>query len=406
MAWAQLTSNSTIYKGDTTPITFAIYSSTGVVSPFTSANGSATVTVISADNGILYFTDQMLAYENGQWVLPIESNSFDNAATALSAPGRFTTLTAQLQVTAIGYFGPTVQTLAPVQLNLVLNLADQLQTLSTYTVDGGAPQLEPTPWGTYNPDSPWKHFFCNPGDVMAKLAGVDTRRFEAKIAENMPVPPVPGLGTLGSWISYLISLEESAVESDLNQPYRPQQITQHLDGNGEVTMYLPFYPIISVEECILNAIISVQWYTFQYIRYVDSLGFASEQYIYDADLLIDSALGSLTIPPRILYLNTTAVPFWNYTFLKGDRNVSVVYTFGFKNPQCVPDAFRSAVACRVAMKVLYGIGMMAGEGASEVSIENVRTAYSRNHNLPYSDLFDRLDKECKKTLNKWKRITV
>ena len=262
----------------------------------------------------------------------------------------------------------------------------------------------PAPYGSYDPDGAATGFLCTLSDVYALCFGVDFRALQRAVAAMQGWPTA----SVQDWLTgTVIPMQESRAESELGQAFRPTQETRFFDGTGTNELILPFYPVISLDRCVLNVIPSISWYEFTRPRFVQSLGAVNPATDYqDADILVEGHTGLLYVPPRIMYSDDAAIPFWNYTFLNGTRNVQVTWTYGFKSAADVPFALRRAVALRCAVDVLVLAGQVLGEGLAAYKSENVTRIYGRTKDLPYSDLVQRYDDEAKKLLTRFKRVSL
>jgi hypothetical protein len=140
----------------------------------------------------------------------------------------------------------------------------------------------------------------------------------------------------------------------------------------------------------------------------------SDQQYGRSDLFVNCTLGTLTIPPRILFMEGSAIPFWNYTWLRGVQNVRVRYTYGYSNP-AEPDALidadtgnlpkeiTDATAALAAKYVLIDKGIFMSSGATSVSVDGVSKNYGE---MPYAALIKYLEETAKRTLTRYKTLGV
>ena len=258
------------------------------------------------------------------------------------------------------------------------------------------------------------NYYCSWDDVKACLLGLDVADIPTTLQTRIESTFIPAL-----------KLE---IDSYCRQNFDDTIITQFLDGSGTDKIVLPRRPIKLLTNCILRVIPSISWYTFKrwrHINVIDSQGitvatqggpepntgtnppYTSGDYVWEsditkADLFVDCVNGVLVIPPRILYLEMQAIPFWNYTWLRGNANIEVTYTYGYTSnnyPLDLKMAAAKLVACQVLL--LKGIGISAG--ANSMNIDGV----SRNFGgTPYAALIEDFRKQAYQTLDRFRRIDV
>lgn len=228
------------------------------------------------------------------------------------------------------------------------------------------------------------------------------------------------------------------------------RVREFLDGNNLPVMALRHKPIYQVDVVTMRIVPSMQWFFFQrwfYIKtishdgtvvgqdggvepvtspfqpkyespysYLTSTGFTPEvstgntatfsnstnQY-ERSDLHVDCANGLLIIPPRVLFIEAQGVPFFNYTWIQGQRNMEVGYWYGYKDFASLPFALKSANTKLVAAKVLQQKGMWISSGAKSISQDNVSKSFGEG---AYSTEIKALKEEAYAVLNRFKRITV
>jgi hypothetical protein len=221
-------------------------------------------------------------------------------------------------------------------------------------------------------------------------------------------------------------------------------IKEYYDGNGRADIVLNHRPIRFVRQCVLRIIPAMQWFEFKrwfHINYIDQLGvkiaepggvepigsgtpiytfaagspvpddlisatptgtFSSATSQYEkSDLFVDCKLGLLTIPPRIMYLENQAIPFWNYTWLRGFSNIEITYDYGYKSLDELPVEIRSACAQFVAAAVLKNKGLFMGGGASSFSLGTAPRAFG---STPYAGHIQSYLESARMALNPYKRI--
>jgi len=266
--------------------------------------------------------------------------------------------------------------------------------------------------GSVTPGIP--DFYCSWDDVKACLLGLDIGDLPATLMDRITNFHIPAL--------------KNEIDTFCRQNFNRTTITQYFDGSRTETLVLPRRPVKQLLYCNLRVIPSISWFTFKrwrHINVVDSEGYTiavqggpepigtaqppynPSDYVWEttiekADLLVDCANGILVIPPRILYLEMQAIPFWNYTFLQGNNNVEVTYEYGYDETN-FPKDLRRAASLLVACQILLNKGIVSSAGANSMSIDGV----SRNFGgTPYTALIEDYRKQAYQTLEKFKRIQI
>lgn len=259
--------------------------------------------------------------------------------------------------------------------------------------------------GQYNPDTPLSGFYCTFSDVYNTIIGAPLNLLTRSMQSLVGTSYDGGMDIIALVQNELIPQEESIIDAELGQTFKPTQETRFLDGTGTNELMLPFYPIISIDQCRLFAAMpSLEWIHFQRVRYIQGIGLINPDTDYrDADLICDPTIGRLLIPSRVLYAENVMVPFWNYTFFNGQANVEVTMTYGYATPDAVPRNLRRATALRVGARILKMIGMIQAEGLAAYKSENVTRIYGRTRDLPYADLITDMEQQAAKILRKFKR---
>lgn len=262
---------------------------------------------------------------------------------------------------------------------------------------------------------PLADYYCNWDDVQACLMGLDVGDMPATLKTRIETYYIPNL--------------KMEIDQYCRQNFNLTTITEFYDGSTTETIVLNRRPINELKYCVLRVIPSISWYTFarwRHINVIDSQGvtvavqggpephtgetppYGSGDYDWDstiekADLFVDCSNGYLIIPPRILYLEMQAIPFWNYTFLRGNKNVEVQYVYGYANNN-YPRDLRMAAAKLVAAQVLLLKGIVqSGAGANSISIDSV----SRNFGgVPYNALIQDFKTQAYATLDRFRRVEV
>jgi len=309
-----------------------------------------------------------------------------------------------------GYF--YVEWLVPITMP-----SSEYSALYTGTIDGIFVQGEETFEITGEPSPTISDYYCSWDDIKACLLGLDYGDIPATLQDRMNYFHIPSLKT--------------EIDDYCRQNFNKTTITQFLDGSTTDKMTHFRRPISKLIYMDLKVIPSISWYTFKrwrHINVVDSQGntiavqggpeptdpmfippytdpsqYTWEDGIEKADLLVDCANGMVIIPPRILYLEMQAIPFWNYTFLRGNKNVQVTYEYGYDDtnfPRDLRLAAAKLASCQLLL--LKGIGNGAG-GAVSMNIDGV----SRNFGgTPYSALITDMRTQAYAILDRYRRIGV
>lgn len=302
--------------------------------------------------------------------------------------------------------------------------------------------------------------YCTLDDVKSVLLGLDVSdiptTLEAKIT-----------GTYIKWA-------QRDVDKWAGTNFDATLTQEFYDGTGSQYMFVRHRPIREVLNIILYIIPSVQWFQFSrwfYVQQVDQLGLTISRrggvapkddgsggtfipdfdlpgFIFDVafnpgfqntdtlasgnvtadfnntfdqygqtDLFVDTKLGKLTIPPRILFLESQAVPFWNYTFLRGEQNIQIDYIYGYSDPTQddllldpgggtkgnLPLEITQACANLTAKYILMDKGLFMGSGAKAVSIDGVNKQYGE---VPYAGQIKYLENQARELLKPYKRLGV
>jgi len=296
------------------------------------------------------------------------------------------------------------------------------------------------------------YLYCTVDDVKKKLLGLDVSDVPSSLIASITDKYIP-------WA-------QRDVDSFCGTNFDLTETEEFYNGSGSATLILKHKPVREILNVTLYLIPSAQWFQFKrwyYTQNVDSLGtkvarsggvepknaglidadipitvpytfepglgfqnadanpadqtadFSSSQIQYGkSDMFVNSSLGILTIPPRILFLESQAVPFWNYTWLRGTSNIRVRYIYGYSNPQTADDLVSSvagnlpleitdATACLAAKYVLIDKGIFMSSGAISVSVDGVSKSYGE---MPYAGLIKMLEESAKNTLKRYKRLGV
>lgn len=274
--------------------------------------------------------------------------------------------------------------------------------------------------------------YCNLNDVKTWLAGVDVSDMPSSLDLMIEKSYIP-------WAKRQVDIY---IGDNLDNT----TVTEYIDGSGGPELILRHRPISFLRKCVLRLIPSVQWFEFKrpfLTNEVDQTGIkvatrggstpigdALPPYVFSAnspvpedmksltptatfdsatstyesaDLYVDCRLGMLVIPPRILYLDNQAVPFWNYTFLKGYENIEVTYDYGYKDLDSIPAEVRNACAQFVAAAVLQTKGQFTGAGATSLTLGSVPRSYGE---MPYAGHIKAYMENAKQALATHKRLKV
>jgi len=278
--------------------------------------------------------------------------------------------------------------------------------------------------------------YCTLSDIQAELLGLDIS----------DLPP-----TLISRINNdYIPMVKADVDSYCAENFDLTRVREFYDGNNLPTLALRHKPIHQIDVVTLRIVPSIQWFQFSRWFYIKntshtgevvsvsggvspivpgflptfdnpysypigsgltpevSLGntssFSDSTSTYEgSDLHVDSVNGQLIIPPRVLFIESQGVPFWNYSWLMGQRNIEVGYYYGYTDVDHLPRAIRHASAKLGAAKILQMKGMWNSAGARSISQDNVTKNFGEG---AYSAEIKMLKDEAHSLLNRYKRITV
>lgn len=275
--------------------------------------------------------------------------------------------------------------------------------------------------------------YCSLNDCKMWLAGVDVSEMPSSLDQIIEQNYIP-------WA-------KRQIDTYIGQNLDLTTVTEYYDGNGKIELILNHRPVNFVRECSLFVIPSVQWYTFRRwfnINTVDILGtkvadrggvqpnapesvapytfpegslvpldmisatptadFLSTEHQYgQSDLFVNNKLGILSIPPRIMYLESQGIPFWNYTWLKGYGNIKVTYDYGYVSYEVLPTEVKSAAAQLVAAAVLKTKGQFVGSGAVSLNVGPMSKSYGE---MPYGNYIKAYIEGAKQTLNVYKQVRV
>ena len=289
------------------------------------------------------------------------------------------------------------------------------------------------------------YLYCTINDVKKQLLGLDVSDIPDCLIDAITTQYIP-------WA-------QRDVDSYCGTNFDRTVVEEFYNGSGSQTLILRHRPVREVLNAVLYIIPSAQWFQFRrwfYVQNTDTLGINvsrrggvepntlttippyvfptglgfsnedanpinqtatfsdSETQYGKSDLFINTTLGTITIPPRILFLEGQAVPFWNYTFLRGDQNIRMKYVYGYSDPTQpdeltgeatgnLPRELTDATAKLAAKYVLMAKGMFKSSGATSISIDKVTTNYGE---MPYGGQIKYLEETAKAILIRYKRRGV
>ena len=275
--------------------------------------------------------------------------------------------------------------------------------------------------------------YCDKNEVFQWLAGLDVSDMPSSLDLIIEQNYIP-------WA-------KRQVDMYIGENLDSTTITEHYDGSGAVELILSHRPISFLRKCVLRIIPSMQWFEFKrwfHINNIDQTGIKMAEYggvsplnqsavppyifaagspvpadligatptatfsnstaQYEAsDLFVNCRSGLLAIPPRILYLENQAIPFWNYTWLRGYGNIEVSYDYGYRTQADLPQEIRSACAQFVAAAVLATKGQFMGSGATSFTLGQIPRSYG---DQPYSAHIKAYQEGAKMALASYRRIRV
>jgi len=279
--------------------------------------------------------------------------------------------------------------------------------------------------------------YCTVDDVKNWISGLDV--------SEMP----SNLDTLieKSWIPWA----KREIDTFAGENFDLTTINEFYDGSGRKDLVLRHKPISFVRNVTLRIIPQIEWFQFKrwfHLNNTDQLGTVVAQrggvnpkddnnndirppYLFDieqtvpddlkttntsdvnavfnntteqyenADLFVDCKDGILTIPPRILFLESQAVPFWNYTWLRSTNNIEIEYDYGYKDINTLPFEIRTACAQLTAAAVLQNKGLFYGAGATSLTLSATPKSFG---NSPHSGHIQSFFESAKMTVRRYKRI--
>lgn len=273
--------------------------------------------------------------------------------------------------------------------------------------------------------------YCEVDDVKSELLGLDV--------SDMP-------GTLLDRIEDdFIPLAKREVDTYVGENFDLTSTKEFYDGNNMAVLPLRHKPIRQIDNVTMRIVPSLKWFQFRRWFVIKHLAHDGTQvalpggvapatsadvppYTYavgsgltptsltptatfenstaryeQSDLHVDAANGVLIIPPRVLFVEAQGIPFWNYSWLGGHRNIEVQYSYGYKDLASLPFELRRAAAKLVAAKVLQAKAMWVSAGTKSISMDGVSKSFGDG---AYSTEIKALRDEAYAVLNRYKRITV
>lgn len=274
--------------------------------------------------------------------------------------------------------------------------------------------------------------YCDKNEVFQWLAGIDISDMPSSIDLIIEQNYIP-------WA-------KRQIDTYIGENLDSTTVTEHYDGSAMVELILNHRPINFLRKCVLRVIPSMEWFEFRrwfHMNNIDQLGVKIAEYggvspigeakppyvfavgslvpanligatptgtfsgsttQYEAsDLFINCRLGLLTIPPRIMYLENQAIPFWNYTWLRGYGNIEISYDYGYRTQADLPQEIRSACAQFVAAAVLATKGQFMGAGATSFTVGQIPRSYSTQ---PYAAHIVAYQEGAKMALASYRRMRV
>ncbi len=296
------------------------------------------------------------------------------------------------------------------------------------------------------------YHYCTEADVRSKILGLDVSDIPSTLFQHLNDRYIP--------------FAQREVDSFCATNFDVTTVEEFYDGTGSALLNLRHRPVREVLNVTLNIIPSAIWYQFKrwyYTAVTDSLGIRVARqggiepinaalttstipqdisYVYDpglgftnqdanpanrtasftdtvqqygrSDLFVNTRLGTLTIPPRILFMESQGVPFWNYTWIRSVQNVRVRYIYGYSSPTQpdaligtdkgnLPPEITDATAALTAKYLLIDKGIFMSSGTTSISAEGINKNYGE---MPYAGLIKYLEESAKRTLTRYKRLGV
>lgn len=278
--------------------------------------------------------------------------------------------------------------------------------------------------------------YCTIEDVKAEILGLDISDLPSTIIARINSDFIPDA--------------KRTIDNYCGENFDLTNVNEFYDGNNMPTLPLRHKPIHQINVVTIYIVPSLKWFFFRrwfYIKTVSHDGIKvtvdggvepvdptfepkfDAPYTYPvgtgltpevgsgntatlanttaqyerSDLHVDAPNGVLIIPPRVLFIESQGVPFWNYTWLMGQRNINVDYNYGYTDIDHLPLELRKATAKLVAIKVLQIKGMWNSAGAKSITQDGVSKNFGDG---AYSTEIKALKEEAYETLKRYRRITV
>ena len=281
--------------------------------------------------------------------------------------------------------------------------------------------------------------YCQPDDVYAELLGLDI--------SDLPDTLVTRI------IDTYIPMMTQEVDTYCSENFNLTRVREFYDGTDLPTLTLRHRNIRQIDNVTIRIVPSMQWFFFSrwyYIKttcydgtviapdggvepihpvyppfqpkfdapYTYAMGvpltpnvptgntanFSNSTDQYErSDLHVDSVNGVLIIPPRVLFIESQGVPFWNYTWLRGQRNIEVGYWYGYQDYAHLPKTIIHATAKLVAAHVLQKKAMWVSSGTKSITQDNISKNFGEG---AYSTEIKTFIEEAHKILDRYKRLTV
>jgi hypothetical protein len=278
--------------------------------------------------------------------------------------------------------------------------------------------------------------YCQLDDVKAELLGLDVSDMPATLIDRITDDYIP--------------MMTQEIDTYCSENFNLTRVREFYDGTDLPYLALRHKNIRQIDNVTIRIVPSMQWFFFQRWYYIkttahdgtivapdggvepvhppyqpkfdtpytyatgvpltpnvisgNTANFSNSTDQYErSDLHVDSVNGLLIIPPRVLFIEAQGVPFWNYTWLRGQRNIEVGYWYGYQDYAHLPATIKHAAAKLVAAHVLQKKAMWVSSGTKSISQDNVSKSFGEG---AYSTEIKAFREEAFKTLDRYKRIMV
>jgi len=236
--------------------------------------------------------------------------------------------------------------------------------------------------------------YCTVNDVLQELSGID-------------------YSVISDYVNILntrILQTEYRVNNRVGKTFKRTTTAEYLDGTGQTVLTLPNTPVYELSSLAIRASIDTDWWTptnIAYINCVDHRGISvrtqsTDAVVKESDLLVDCVNGTLTIPPTTTYKESNFYPFWDYTFINGNANIKVAYTYGY-DADGIPLDIRMLCAKMVARDFLQLYGDLLSGGSSSISLDGVGRGFGL---VPFAGRIQLLDKDINDIISNYRVIGV